>query len=154
MAKEIAFDLARHEDTVDLGRRLSGFARPGLLILLAGNLGAGKTTLVQGLVESLGGGFEAKSPTFALMYEYPCVPPVLHVDLYRVETGEGLGIEEYLESHLVIVEWPDRLPESILQLPRIELALDFKGEGRVVAITDFDSGTDIEALLPPDSEGD
>jgi tRNA threonylcarbamoyladenosine biosynthesis protein TsaE len=70
--------------------------------------GAVKTTLVRGLVEALGHHGSTRSPTFNLLQVFDTVPPVLHADLYRVGSSEGLGIEDYLDTHVVLIEWPDR----------------------------------------------
>ncbi|RYG26196.1 tRNA (adenosine(37)-N6)-threonylcarbamoyltransferase complex ATPase subunit type 1 TsaE, partial [bacterium] len=53
-----------------------------------------------------------RSPTFNLLQSFDTEPPVLHADLYRVASAEGTGLEDYLDTHIVLVEWPDRLPED------------------------------------------
>ena len=53
-----------------------------------------------------------RSPTFNLLHVYPTVPPVLHADLYRVTSADGLGLEDYEETHVLLVEWADRLGPS------------------------------------------
>ncbi len=107
------------EETLDLGKRLSSFVFPSLVICLSGDLGAGKTVLTRGLVEGLGGN-HVRSPSFTLINEYRTTPPVAHADLYRLKTpeAEDLGLEEYVEKgFILIVEWGERLPE----LPGSEL---------------------------------
>lgn len=91
-------------------------ARRGLLVGLVGDLGAGKTRFVQGLVGALPGGDACvvTSPTYALVHEYPCRPPVRHVDLYRLagaEQVEELGPDLLDAPGLVLVEWIDRSPD-------------------------------------------
>jgi tRNA threonylcarbamoyladenosine biosynthesis protein TsaE len=100
------------------GARLAGVVQPGDVIALSGQLGAGKTSIARGLLAALGLEEEAPSPSFAIVQPYapPEVRmPVLHVDLYRIddpaEAGE-LGLDEARYDSVLIVEWPERLPES------------------------------------------
>ena len=103
------------EDSLELGRRLAGLARPGDVIALSGPLGAGKTSIARGLLAALGLEGEAPSPSFAIVqpYEPPEVRfPVLHVDLYRIDDpseAEELGLDDARYDSLLIVEWPERL---------------------------------------------
>ncbi|MGM0444784.1 MAG: tRNA (adenosine(37)-N6)-threonylcarbamoyltransferase complex ATPase subunit type 1 TsaE [Bacillota bacterium] len=80
------------------------------IILLTGDLGAGKTVLVKGIAEGLGIDFEITSPTFNLINEYENNPGLLHMDFYRIDTKEellDLGIEEYIaRNDIKAVEWP------------------------------------------------
>jgi tRNA threonylcarbamoyladenosine biosynthesis protein TsaE len=98
--------------TLRLGERLGRAAAPGDLILLRGDLGAGKTTLTQGIARGLGISGAVNSPTFTLIKEYAGRLPLFHVDLYRLEDlteVEELGIEDYLErGGVCVVEWADR----------------------------------------------
>lgn len=98
---------------------------------LEGPLGAGKTTLVRGLLEALGHEGPVRSPTFNLLQAFDTDPPVLHADLYRVSSAEGTGLEDYLDTHVVLVEWPDRLPDDPEHW-RVEIA--FEGEGRKATV--------------------
>ena len=106
------------EDSLELGRRLAGLARPGDVIALSGPLGAGKTSIARGLLAALGLEGEAPSPSFAIVqpYEPPEVRfPVLHVDLYRIEAPEEageLGLDDARHDSLLLVEWPERLGEQ------------------------------------------
>ena len=91
-----------------LGRRL----RRGDLVLLKGELGAGKTTFVRGIARGTGSAALVASPTFQLVRIYPGQLQLAHVDLYRLEkAGElsDLGLEELLDSGAVVVEWGERL---------------------------------------------
>jgi tRNA threonylcarbamoyladenosine biosynthesis protein TsaE len=98
-----------------LGERLGRLVEKGDVILLQGDLGAGKTALTQGLAKALGVTGYVSSPTFTLVNEYDGRLPVYHIDLYRIEqTSEAvdLGLEEYLYGRGVsIIEWPERAPE-------------------------------------------
>jgi len=97
---------------------------PGDVVGLAGDLGAGKTRLVQGAAEALGADGPVLSPTFMLVREYDGDPPIHHVDAYRLsgpQELEDLGLEDVLSADAVVfVEWADRvaaaLPESWLEL--------------------------------------
>jgi tRNA threonylcarbamoyladenosine biosynthesis protein TsaE len=104
--------------TAGFGRDLAGRLRPPILVLLSGELGAGKTTLAKGLIGGLGAAREEEvtSPTFTLVHLFRRAADnlkVYHVDLYRVSGFadlESLGLEDVLaESAIMIVEWPDRL---------------------------------------------
>jgi tRNA threonylcarbamoyladenosine biosynthesis protein TsaE len=99
----------------ELGRRL----RTGDLVLLKGELGAGKTTFVRGIAKGVGSTARVASPTFQLVRIYPGRPQLAHVDLYRLERGTelaDLGLDELLDAGAVVVEWGDRLdiPDAAL----------------------------------------
>ena len=106
------------EETIALGRQLASTLKHARLVLLRGDLGAGKTTLVKGIAE----GFEAAkqddvtSPTFTLVHQYPGPEiNVYHVDLYRIDTQrelDTLGLDELLAEpgNLVLVEWGEKFP--------------------------------------------
>lgn len=92
------------------GERLAKLLRPGDIITLAGDLGAGKTTLVRGLLHGLGHDGEVPSPSFAIVQPYEDVtPPLWHVDLYRLEDQAELaelGLDS-LGDGILVVEWPE-----------------------------------------------
>jgi tRNA threonylcarbamoyladenosine biosynthesis protein TsaE len=103
------------EETIQFGRDLGSRLKPPVLILLSGELGAGKTTLTKGIVSGVGAAREDEvtSPTFTLVHKYERGARVYHVDLYRIgdfHDLETLGLEDVLaEPGVVIVEWPDKL---------------------------------------------
>jgi tRNA threonylcarbamoyladenosine biosynthesis protein TsaE len=103
------------EETVEQGRQIGAVLKPPVLILLSGDLGAGKTTLTKGIAAGLGAAREDEvtSPTFTLVHRYEGSTRVYHVDLYRIDGFhdlETLGLEDiFSENAVVIVEWPDRL---------------------------------------------
>ena len=103
------------EATRELGRVIGANAAPGDILLLTGTLGAGKTTLTQGLLWGLNSDEYARSPTFVLVNEYQAALPVYHMDLYRLDSFddiEALGLEEYLFGDgLCVIEWADRAKE-------------------------------------------
>jgi tRNA threonylcarbamoyladenosine biosynthesis protein TsaE len=103
------------EETIERGREIGAELKPPVLLLLTGDLGAGKTTLTKGIVSGLGAAEidEVTSPTFTLVHKYERATRVYHVDLYRIGSAhdlETLGLEDVFSEHaVVIVEWPDRL---------------------------------------------
>jgi tRNA threonylcarbamoyladenosine biosynthesis protein TsaE len=95
----------------ELGRALGGSLYPGLLVCLDGELGTGKTTLVQYMGMALGIR-RMQSPSFILAREYDSKPPLVHVDLYRLSSDEveGLALWEYLDDgRVLLVEWASRM---------------------------------------------
>lgn len=97
------------------GAELSLFARPGLAILLKGDLGTGKSTLARALIRALAGDetLDVPSPTFTLVQSYDETRiPVIHADLYRLGSAsevDELGLEDHLSGHVVLVEWPEKV---------------------------------------------
>ncbi len=102
------------EQTQLMGQRLGSLAEPGDVILLTGDLGAGKTTLTQGIAWGLGVDEYAASPSFVLVREHHGRLPLYHVDLYRLENLaeiDDLGLDEYFYGRGVsVVEWAERAP--------------------------------------------
>lgn len=130
---------------VELGRRL----RPGTLVLLIGELGAGKTTLAKGIVKGFGAAEpeEVSSPTFTLIHEYGEPVRVYHVDLYRLEEAAeaaALGLEELLEREaVVLIEWGEKFP-GLWPGRRLEVRLRrLPDEARLI---------DIRERAAPDAE--
>ena len=103
--------LADEAATMEAGASLGAQLRAGDVVLLSGDLGAGKTTLVRGLLHALGHRGEVPSPTFAIVQPYEELePPVWHADLYRIESPrelDELGLDSVSDAVLV-VEWPER----------------------------------------------
>jgi tRNA threonylcarbamoyladenosine biosynthesis protein TsaE len=97
--------------TVKFGRKLAAVLQPGDVVTLSGPLSAGKTTLVRGLLAGLGHEGEVPSPSFAIVQPYEAlVPPVWHVDLYRIDNPadlDELGLEDMSDEGVLIVEWPE-----------------------------------------------
>lgn len=113
-------------ETIDAGRTLAAELRPDDVVLLTGDLGAGKTAFVKGLAEGLGvDPLEVSSPTFTLIQEYRGGRLTLHhIDLYRLTPREvdDLGLEELVISGAVVaVEWPDRWTRLPADAVRVEL---------------------------------
>jgi tRNA threonylcarbamoyladenosine biosynthesis protein TsaE len=106
------------EQTRRLGMRLGALLKSGDVICLAGELGSGKTTLVQGIVSGWGSLDQVTSPTFVLVnvYDGPDHQHVYHLDAYRLENAreaEELDIEPMLEDGLLVVEWADRVRQAL-----------------------------------------
>lgn len=103
------------EDTLAIGARLAALLRPGDVVALSGDLGAGKTTLARGLLQALGFEGEVPSPSFPIVIPY--APPELaiplwHVDLYRIDEPEELyelGLDEARLDSALLIEWPERM---------------------------------------------
>ena len=99
-------------ETEAAGAHLARLLKAGDLLLLEGELGAGKTTFVRGLARGLGVGGEVQSPTFQLVRVHPGRPALAHVDLYRLENSAeltDLGLDDLLDQGIVVVEWGGRL---------------------------------------------
>jgi tRNA threonylcarbamoyladenosine biosynthesis protein TsaE len=133
-------------DTVELGRKLARLLKPPQLLLLRGDLGTGKTTLVKGIAEALDAAEadEVTSPTFTLLHEYDGTQdgkPVklYHLDVYRLEGErqlETLGLDELLTPDaLVLVEWGDKF-KSIRKRATGEIAIvSTGGDARKITVT-------------------
>jgi len=120
-----------------LGRALAERLRPGEMLALSGDLGAGKTTLTQGLADGLGIPGDVLSPTFALMSEYRQGRiPLLHVDAYRLTSAadaEHLGLDEYLDNGwALVVEWPENIAGALPDGPTVHLG--HAGDARIATI--------------------
>ena len=107
------------------------------ILLLKGNLGAGKTTFSQFLLKNLGSTDEVSSPTYAIVNEYNSPKgKVFHFDLYRlkkIEEAYDFGIEEYLDNaFLCIIEWPEIYEEELADLPHHEITINNLGDYREV----------------------
>ena len=102
-------------ETQALGRLVGALAELGTVVLLTGELGAGKTCFAQGAAAGLGVTDQVVSPTFILAAEYPGRLPLFHLDLYRIERpeeAEGLDLDRFLGGRgITLVEWPERAPD-------------------------------------------
>jgi tRNA threonylcarbamoyladenosine biosynthesis protein TsaE len=133
-------------DTIDVGRKLAGLLRPPQLLLLRGELGTGKTTLVKGIAQALDAADpdEVTSPTFTLIHEYEGLQhgkPVrlFHLDVYRIEGErqlETLGLDELLtDNSLVLVEWGEKF-KSLVKRATGEIVITSEGgDARKIRVT-------------------
>ncbi|MFC9248802.1 tRNA (adenosine(37)-N6)-threonylcarbamoyltransferase complex ATPase subunit type 1 TsaE [Streptomyces sp. NPDC057136] len=130
------------EQMQDLGRRIAGVLAPGDLVMLTGELGAGKTTLTRGLGEGLGVRGAVTSPTFVIARVHPSLvggPALVHVDAYRLGGGldemEDLDLDVSLPDSVVVVEWGDGKVEELSE-DRLRVVID-----RAVGDTDDERRT-------------
>lgn len=133
------------EETREAGKRLAVRLKPGDVLLLVGEMGSGKTTFTQGVAAGLGINRGVNSPTFTLVKEHAGRLPLYHMDLYRLETYEDLGFEEYFEGDGVsVVEWPEVLGES---RPPENLTIRFTVEEDRRHLQFTSNGSRYDALL-------
>lgn len=140
--------LSSEQDMLALGARLGPALAPPMIVHLHGNLGAGKTTLVRGILTGLGHAGRVKSPTYTLVENYRIGERLYyHFDLYRLndpEELEAIGFRDYLETDAVcFIEWPERA-QAYLGLPDLAIFIDTAGNGRRLR---------IEAPAGPESPG-
>jgi tRNA threonylcarbamoyladenosine biosynthesis protein TsaE len=142
MTREITTDSA--EETIALGRTLADMLAPPKLVLLRGDLGAGKTTLVKGIAAAFEAAAEedVTSPTFTLVHEYRGRRAnVYHIDLYRVDTPrelETLGLDDLrTDDSVLLVEWGEKFPR-LLRERDVEISLERESEnGRKIRIVSY-----------------
>jgi tRNA threonylcarbamoyladenosine biosynthesis protein TsaE len=146
------FRTASEEETIALGARLARELPARAVVLLIGNLGAGKTTLAKGIVQGLGAASpdEVSSPTFTLIHEYGESRRVYHIDLYRLEEAREvatLGLDDMLEEEAVfLIEWGERFPE-LMPPQRWEIRLRQLGdEVREIAVRPPGIDADVDAF--------
>lgn len=127
------FETHSADETTNLGRRLSAELKPGTIVLLRGNLGAGKTTLVKGIAE----GFQAAlaedvtSPTFTLIHEYRSGEVTLfHIDLYRIDTQrelDTLALDDLMDANtILLIEWGEKFDRFVRERD-VEIAIEHLG---------------------------
>jgi tRNA threonylcarbamoyladenosine biosynthesis protein TsaE len=130
------------DTTRAIGAALARVARPGDLICLWGELGAGKTQLAKGIAAGLDITATVNSPSFVLMAEYPGRLPLFHLDLYRLaDAADALAgglVDERQSAGLTVVEWPDRLGAA---LPQARLDVRIEGTGDEPRTLDIVAGT-------------
>jgi len=116
MADTVEMLTANEEQTRDLGERLGRGLQRGDVLLLSGDLGTGKTCLTQGIGRGLDCKGNVNSPSYVLMNEYAGRETLYHADLYRIEDVEeldDLGLWDYAERGVLVIEWPERGPELL-----------------------------------------
>ena len=144
--------IERHAATAEemeiVGSKLSTLLRPGLVLFFHGELGAGKTTLIRGMLHGLGHRGAVKSPTYTLVESYPFAGmTVHHFDLYRLKSAEELeflGIRDYLGGrNLCLIEWAER-GAGLLPAQDLDIHIERQETGRLVRIS---AGTETGAAL-------
>lgn len=126
------------EETIELGRQIAAQLRRPCLILLIGNLGAGKTTIAKGIVAGLGVApiDEVSSPTYTVIHEYGA--DVYHIDLYRLDMPEqvaSLGLDEMFDRDaIMLVEWGDAYRKVLPRVAAVEIRIQREGEDRLISI--------------------
>lgn len=142
--------LADADATQEWGARLGALLRAGDLLVLTGGLGAGKTTLTQGLAQGLGVRGPITSPTFVISRIHPSLvggPSLVHVDAYRLGGSaelDDLDLDAEIASSVTVVEWGSGLAEDLAE-SHLELVLEPDGDARVVTL--LPTGTRFEALV-------
>ena len=134
----VSFHLADESATIALAQRLSAQLKPGMVIYLHGDLGAGKTTLVRGVLNALGYSGRVKSPTYTLVEPYHIAGLDLrHFDLYRLhdeQEWESAGFRDEFDGHnIFFIEWPEKAQGLI---PQADIKIDFEilAQGRKIEI--------------------
>ncbi len=125
------------QELIDLGKTLAKDFKPGDIVLLYGDLGAGKTTMTKGMAEHFGI-TDVVSPTFTLMQTYP-EQNFVHIDTYRLEDKEQLveiGVEDYLgnENYICVIEWPEKIEGLLKDKPARHASLQGVAGGKTIKI--------------------
>jgi tRNA threonylcarbamoyladenosine biosynthesis protein TsaE len=123
--------LSSPEETIELGKSLAAYLKPGSVLALSGDLGAGKTTFVQGIALGLGIQDPIQSPTYVFLNQYSGRLSLYHFDLYRLKDESdflGLGFDEYFAlGGVCIIEWPERIASL---LPKEAWCISFAYENQ------------------------
>ena len=132
-------------ETIALGKRLASIVPSGITILLCGDLGAGKTTLVRGIAQGLNIKEVVQSPTFNIMKIYfKGDRPLVHIDAYRLaDIDTDIGLDEYIgyESGITVIEWPDFISKLIPdEIIRITILRKGDNEREITIESDLDLG--------------
>ncbi len=141
--REHQYQTLTEDDTIALGARLAAdWTRPSV-VLLIGNLGAGKTTFAKGVAEGMGiaRAEDVSSPTFPLIHEYGDTGELYHIDLYRLDTEaevETLGLDDiFARPAVVLLEWAERFPR-LLPEERVEVRIEAEAdESRRITVTEL-----------------
>jgi tRNA threonylcarbamoyladenosine biosynthesis protein TsaE len=149
------FETHSADETTDLGRRLAAELQPGTIVLLRGDLGAGKTTLVKGIAEGFHAALaeDVTSPTFTLIHEYRGAEATLfHIDLYRVDTQrelDTLALDDLMgENSILLIEWGEKF-ERFARERDVEIAIEhLGGDDRRVVFSEIPSQSPRQHVSP------
>ena len=129
--------LTSESETLALGAKLAGLLKPGDVVTLSGDLGAGKTTLARGLIQSRLGEIDVPSPTYTLVQTYDWGDVELwHCDLYRLDQPEDayeLGLIDAMGEEILLLEWAEKLGE-LCPNDALSVRIEFEGNGRQVTL--------------------
>ena len=131
------FRSSSEDETIEIGGRIARELPSKCVVLLIGNLGAGKTTLAKGIAQELGAARpdDVTSPTYTLIHEYG--EHVYHIDLYRLDTAEqvaSLGLDDLFDRDaVVLIEWGERFPQ-LMPNDRYEIRLEAHGDDREITL--------------------
>jgi tRNA threonylcarbamoyladenosine biosynthesis protein TsaE len=132
MMPSVSIASRNHEETSQIGQKIGELAIQGLVIALTGDLGSGKTALIQGIAKGLHvpGGYYVTSPSYTLINEYPGRIPLIHIDLYRLSSMDfdDIGLYDILKSNIAVVaiEWAERIPTDSLP-EHLSVRIDITG---------------------------
>lgn len=128
---ELTFEFKTEAETQRFGAQLAKALKSGDVVCFEGPLGAGKSTLARGLIQTLSGARDIPSPTFTLVETYEVqTGDIWHFDLYRLEKQSDvweLGFEDALESGISLIEWPDKI-EGIIPADALRLSIEVQPE--------------------------
>lgn len=138
MGRERIISLPSYEKTIEVGRSIGVLLRPNTILALSGDLGAGKTTFVQGIALGLQIKDPVQSPTFVYFNQYEGTLPLFHFDLYRMKNSSdflGLGFDEYFHREgICAIEWPERITDLLLR-KALFFSFSHLSHGRIVSIS-------------------
>ena len=141
MSKVRAIKLKSEIDTLALGARLASVLKAGDIVFLSGGLGAGKTTLARGLIQSRLGDIDVPSPTYTLVQAYDWGDVELwHCDLYRLDRPDDayeLGLMDAMGEEIVLIEWADKLG-ALSPADALRIDLSFDGDSRIATLTGWE----------------
>lgn len=136
MGRRLTYRLSTYQETLAFGQKMAELLPSNAVLALSGDLGAGKTSFVQGLALGLGIEDPIQSPTFVLLNNYN--EQLYHFDLYRLKTPSdftSLGFDEYFQKGgICAIEWPDRI-KNLLPPETIYIDFQYDGESRIAEVT-------------------
>lgn len=134
--KRVKIKTKSSKETIDLGKKIGECLLPGDIVLISGELGAGKTTLIKGIAKGMNINLDIKSPSFVIVSEYSGKYKLYHIDLYRIEKEEidNLGISEFIEKGVVCIEWAEKLQNRLNSTENIIINIEILNNERVIEV--------------------